>query len=58
MTFYALEEPTSTQVLVVVCDRGGEGDAVFSTQNFDFSGRVSCKAKVTKNTHEIFKFYS
>lgn len=31
--FYILLEPTNTQVLVVICDRGLEDDAMFSTDD-------------------------
>lgn len=44
--FYILLEPTNTQVLVVIRDSGVEDDAMFSTEDLDFAGRVGWNKRI------------
>lgn len=50
---YILVEPANTQVLIVMFDHGVEDDAVFGTDDLDFTGRVGWIKNASIYLHPI-----
>lgn len=42
-SIYLLVKPSNMQVLIIICNHGGQDDAMFSADNFNFTGRVGWK---------------